>query len=516
PPVPKPHFAILAVAADSRYVLFVNGRRVAAGKDAGKANWHILGNNLQVGRNVIAVRVDAAKGRPATLAIGIRQSYFGGERRELKAQRWLCSAKAGKNWFQPDFKADGWVEARRLAPLAGGPLGEPEQSFDGPRRSCLMRKEFSLPAKPTRARLYVTGLGWYRIHINGMRVGCDEFRPGWTQYEKRLQYQVYEVTELLREGRNAIGAILGNGWWSSGLGWAGGNERHAKPGENLRLLAQLEIETAGGCKYTISTDGTWSWHFGPIVEDTIYHGEHYDARLAQPGWDRPGFDAFGWHPVKVLGVAEPGKLCAQKCEPVRVTQVLKPVKITEPKPGLYVLDFGQNHSGRPRLKLQAPRGTKVTIELAEILRPDGLIDDINLRSARATDVYICRGGAEETWEPAFTYHGYRYAQVSGLPARPTAETIVSHVLHNATLPAGKFDCSNKLLNRIWRNVLWGQRSNFMSVPTDCPQRDERLGWLGDAQAFCPTSIWNMHMAAFYTKWLRDILDAQQPDGAVPG
>ena len=514
---PSPHHAIAAITADNHYELYVNGVRVAADGDFPKAEWHYLwgGANLHRGRNVIAVKVQNADG-PAGLTMAVRQTFYGGEIIELQPSEWLCSDRPADNWFKPDFQPKDWVAAKAIANPDDAPWGPITQTYDGPRRSNMLRKQFQLPADVTQARAYVSGLGYYRLRLNGRRIGHDEFTPGWTLYEKRCQYQVYDVTKQLHQGENAVGALLGNGWWSSGLGWAGGHERHAKPGENLRFLLQLEVQCADGSQHTILTNGTWASHVSPILEDTLYHGETYDARLEQPGWDTADFSAADqWKPAKPVEY-RPAIMCVQKAPPLRITGQLKPVKITEPKPGVYVLDFGQNHPGRPKLTVNAPAGTTIKIQHAEILRPDGLIDSVNYRSARVTDTYICKGTGTEVWQPKFTYRGFRYAQVTGLPEKPTADTIVAQVVHTAAPPAGKFTCSNRLVNRIVKNVLWGQRSNMHSVPTDCPQRDERLGWMGDAQAFAPTSIWNMNMALFYTKWMRDILDSQHPNGATTG
>ncbi|HID24599.1 MAG TPA: rhamnosidase, partial [Planctomycetaceae bacterium] len=347
---------------------------------------------------------------PAGLTLGIYQSYFGGDFETITPTDWLCSDKPAKGWNTPKFAAKEWVKARVVGQPGDAPWGEVSQEVDGPRRSQMLRKEFELPAEVVRARAYVSGLGYYELRLNGFRVGDDVFTPGWTQYEKRIQYQVYDVTDLLKVGRNAVGAILGNGWWSSGLGWAGGRERHAKPGENLRFLLQLEVECTDGSKHRIVTDSSWTAHRSPIVEDTLYHGETYDARLEQPGWDKPRFDARGWKPVKVVKDSL-RKLCAQRGPTLRVTGELYPVQITEPKPGLYVLDFGQNHPGRPKLTIKAPRGTTVRMVHAEYLKPDGTLERANYRSARVTDTYICKGDGVEVWEPRFTYRGFRYMQV---------------------------------------------------------------------------------------------------------
>lgn len=506
---PEPHHGRVALATDAPCEVFLNGRPQPIGRvdDVSKVAWVVMPNGLRPGENVVAIR---ATGKPiGRIATGFRITRFGGDRFELGAPKWLCAAEAPKNWAQPAFDAPGWA--------AAGDSGEAcalKQEFDGPRRSQLMRKEFELPSRPVRARVYASGLGGYELTINGDRVGDDIFAPGWTLYDKRIQYQVYDVTRHVRQGPNAIGAWLGNVWWSSGLGWLGG-ERHAKPGENLRLLLQLEVECEDGSTQIVATDGHWQCTASPILEDTLYHGEAYDARLEQPDWDKIDFRGEGWNPVAIAGDPD-ARLCAERGPRIRVTQELEPEKISEPIPGVHVLDFGQNHPGRPRLTIKAPAGTKITMRHAELLAPDGRIDTINYRSARATDTYVCKGAGEEVWEPRFTYRGFRYMEVTGLPKAPDKRTIVSRVLHNAGQMAGEFECGNDLVNRILGNVRWGLRSNLHSVPTDCPQRDERLGWMGDAQAFAPTSLWLMDLAAFYGKWMRDVVDSQQPNGATTG
>ena len=515
---PDPHHTKFYITADNRYTLFVNGEKAAEGSDFKTLDRHILFGGkkaLQAGRNVIAIAAANADG-PAGLAAGVTVTLYGGKQIVVPLTDWRCSTEAAENWQAPDFKADGWVKAAKVGPFGGGVWGEIDTQFDGPRRSFMLRKGVTLKGDVRRARAYVTGLGWYELSINGKRIDEDLFTPGWTQYEKRLQYQTYDVTDLLADGNNTIGAVLGNGWWSSGLGWAGGHVRHAAEGENLRFLCQIVCEMADGSTRTIVTDPTWKTHASPILEDTIYHGVTYDARLAQPGWNRPGFDAADWQFAIAVEGHPFDQFCAQRGPTVRVTEVLKPVRVTEPKPGVYVLDYGQNHAGRPRLTVRAKAGTEITLRHAEILRPDGCVDQINLRSARATDRYICRGGGQEVWSPRFTYHGARYVQVTGLPKPPDKETVVSEVLHTAPPPAGTFTCSNDLVNRILTNVRWGLRSNLHSVPTDCPQRDERLGWMGDAQAFAPTACWLHDTALFWTKWSRDIADAQHENGATTG
>ena len=381
-----------------------------------------------------------------------------------------------------------------------------------PCRSQYLRREFVVRKQVVRARVYVSGLGCYELWLNGRRVSEDVFAPGWTVYEKRIQYQTYNVTGLLRPGRNAIGAVLGNGWWSGGLSMGRGQIDRTSQG-NLRLILQLRVQYADGTHDTILSDDAWKAHPSPIVENTFYHGETHDARLEVPGWNEPDLDDRNWTPVVVL--PDPvDRLVAQPEQPIRAMRRLKVRTVAQPRPGVHVLDFGQNHAGRCELRVRGERGARVQLRFAEVLNRDGTLDTRNLVGARSTDVYVLRGDREETWQPRFTYRGYRYVELTGYPGEPTQDTLVSRAVHTAAPRTGWFQCSNKLLNRAYRNILWAQRSNLVSVPTDCPQRDERLGWLGDAHVFAPTACWNMDLATFFTKWLRDIRDSQHAAGDV--
>ena len=417
--------------------------------------------------------------------------------------------------------APAWFEMGLLEPSdwrARWIMARPPQAQDSdaqeyrPFRAQCLRREFDLSGPVRRARAYVSGLGCYELRINGARVGGDVLTPGWTTYERRIQYQTYDVTALLRPGPNAVGAILGNGWWSSGLGIGRGEFVHpGTPG--LLFILQLRAELADGRVQEVITDEGWRSHPAPIVENTLYHGEEYDAGLEQPGWDAPGFRDADWTPV--TPAPQPaGRLVAEQTHPIRVSQELHAGRLNEPQPGTYVFDFGQNHAGRCRLRLRGEPGRRVQLRFAEVLNADGTLDRRNLVGARATDAYVFRSNAEETWEPRFTYHGYRYAELTGAQSRPSADALVSQVLHSALPPAGEFECSNELINRIQHLIVWALRSNLFSVPTDCPQRDERLGWLGDMHVFAPTACWNLDMANFLAKWVRDIRDGQTSDGAV--
>jgi alpha-L-rhamnosidase len=378
----------------------------------------------------------------------------------------------------------------------------------------MLRREFKLPARPKRAVLYASALGVYELHINGRRVGDQLLAPEFTDYHSRIQYQTYDVTNLLKSGANAIGALLGDGWYAGGLGLARSVAKKARNiyGDHPRLLAQLEIELPDGKTERVVTDGTWrTSREGPITSSDILDGESYDARRELPGWDSPDFNDKAWSAADVAPEVRT-ILTAQPNEPIRITREIKPISLTEPKPNVYVYDLGQNMVGWCRLKAQSKAGSKVTIRHAEMLSDDGTIYTDNLRTARQTDTYTFRSNAIETFEPRFTYHGFRYVEVTGLPNKPARDAIVGRVFHSAMSEAGHFECSDPTLNKLWQNILWTQRGNMLSIPTDCPQRDERQGWMGDIQIFVGTGIFNMDMAAFFTKWMRDVRDAQATDG----
>ncbi len=376
-----------------------------------------------------------------------------------------------------------------------------------------LRKGFALRGPVARARLYVSALGLYEMWINGRRVGGDHFTPGWTDYNIRVQYQTYDVTEMLQAGDNAIGGILGDGWYCGFLVW--GNKRNTY-GCEKQLLAQLVVEYADGKSETIATDGTWKCATGPLLASDIYNGEAYDARLEMPGWTAAGFDDAQWKKVK-LHPAPAAKLVASAAPPVRKTGEIAPRKITEPQEGKFVFDLGQNMVGWVRLRVPAGvrRGTTITIRHAEFLNPDGTMYTTNLRDARCTDTYVTKGEEGECFEPRFTFHGFQYVELSGLAKQPSLDAVSGIVLHSDTPASGTFECSNPMLNQLQHNILWGQKGNFLEVPTDCPQRNERLGWTGDAQVFIRTACFNMDVAGFFNKWLTDLTDAQSASGTFP-
>ncbi|MFQ6094627.1 MAG: family 78 glycoside hydrolase catalytic domain [Candidatus Bathyarchaeia archaeon] len=380
----------------------------------------------------------------------------------------------------------------------------------------LLRTEFTVDRKVKQARAYICGLGYYELRINGKKVEDHLLDPGWTDYDKLALYSTYDITELLEEGENAVGVTLGNGRLRLRTP-PDLPPQFLKPKKynSPRLILQIHIEFTDGSERTIVSDGTWKVSEGPIVENDICDGETYDARLEKEGWDTPRYDDSNWDNAKI---ADPlgGKLISQATfPPIKATKAIQPVNITNPKPGVYVYDFGQNFTGWVRLTVRGPRGATVKLRYAELLHPNGTINTATNRGAKATDTYILKGEGIEVYEPRFTYHGFRYVEVTGFPGAPNLDTLQGIVVHSAVKPVGGFACSNQLINSIHRNIIWGQLSNLMSVPTDCPQRDERMGWMGDAQLTVEEAVYNFDMATFYTKWLIDIKEAQEKDGSVP-
>lgn len=375
----------------------------------------------------------------------------------------------------------------------------------------ILRKSFALGGKAiASARLYVTALGLYEMRINGWRVGESVLAPDWTDYRKRVRYQVYDVTNLLKPDNNAMAALLGNGWYCGHIGNGGFQFFGTTPA----FFAQLEVTYADGSTQRIVSDASWKTHASPILASDFMLGESYDATQEVPGWDSPGLNDASWPAAKVP--YEPARLLeGQVMQPVRQTGELKPKAVTEPKPGQWVFDLGQNMVGVVRLKVSAPAGTKLTLRHAEMLDASGALYTKNLRSALSVDTYVCKGGGVEVWQPAFTFHGFRYVELTGLPKKPEAEAVTGIVLGTDLPRAGEFTCSDPRINQLQANIVWGQRGNYLSIPTDCPQRDERLGWMGDAQVFIRTATMNADVASFFTKWLVDVDDGQLPEGSFP-
>ncbi len=372
-----------------------------------------------------------------------------------------------------------------------------------------LRKEFTIESKVQRARIYATALGVYRLYVNGVLVSADLFRPGWTEYRRRLQYQTYDVTDLLTRGKNVIGAIVGEGWYCGHFGPGAVRENY---GRRPSLLVQLETTLEDGTAPAISSDESWRGSLGPLRRSDILLGENFDARIDLGRWSEPDFDESHWG--KTTKEDPPNAmLVAQRSYPVRRLKELRPISIKEPATGTYVFDLGQNMVGWGRLSSSGAAGSEIQLRFAEMLNPDGTIYTENLGSAQATDRYVLSGNGPEIWEPSFTFHGFRYVEMTGLQETPTPETLTGIVVGSELPEAGSFRTSSALVNQLQSNIQWSQRGNFLEVPTDCPQRDERLGWMGDAQVFIRTACFNADVVAFFEKWMVDVWDAQSDEGS---
>lgn len=415
------------------------------------------------------------------------------------------SAWSAPTWWETGLLEPGDWHAAWIDPALAG---DTVPGLPAP----MLRGSFTVQGRVAAARLYITSHGLNEPWLNGVRVGDRHFTPGWTSYTTRLQYETYDVTAMLRPGANVLGAILGDGWYRSRLGWVQNRNLY---GSHLALLAQLVIRYTDGRTQVVATDAGWRASAGPIRASTIYDGEHYDARLAQDGWSAPGFDDAAW--TSVVPARDSGaRLIAPVGPPVRATQEIVPVRIFRTPAGLTVADLGQNMVGWVRLRVRGPRGTVVRLRHAEVLDSAGEFYTANLRDAKAEVEYTLRGGGgEEVFEPHFTFMGFRYVAIEGYPGELTPAAITGIVLHSDMPRTGRFVTSDSLLNRLQENITWGQRGNFLDVPTDTPARDERLGWTGDAQAFAPTAAFNYQVDGFFTKWLGDLAADQRADGSVP-
>jgi alpha-L-rhamnosidase len=438
------------------------------------------------------------------------------QRRRVRVRVW--GSDGGESaWSEP-----AWVEAGLLDSadwsarfIAPDEVEEEDAPRDEPptARPSLLRRAFDAPHPVERARLYVTALGVYEVEINGTRVGDHVLAPGWTSYDHRLRVETFDVTGLVRPGANVIGAWLAEGWYGGKLGWDGGRRVY---GHRLALLAQLEL--ADGATRTVATaaDGTWRAHAAPIVTSGIYAGEAYDARLEQPGWSDAGFDDRDWRPTTAVE-RDLGTLVARTGPPVRRIETLRPVGVTTSPSGRTILDFGQNLVGRLRIRTQGKAGSTLVLRHAEVLE-DGELCTAPLRGADATDRYTLRGDGPEAWEPRFTFHGFRYAEIGaqGSTAEaPGPDAVTAVVCHSDMERTGWFSCSDERITRLHANVVWGMRGNFLDVPTDCPQRDERLGWTGDINVFGPTASYLYDCAGVLVSWLADLAAEQGADGVVP-
>ena len=494
------------LTCDNGFTLYVNGVQAGQG-----ANWSQppkldIKEHLTPGVNTLAIAAineSSAAGLTGKFAIQFDDNtslVIGMD------PSWKTSNQEMSNWKADGFDDSAWQAAMVLGPMGMAPWGVVQWN-SGVRTWVLppspyLRKEFPAEKPIRRATLYATALGTYQLHINGTRVGQDYFNPGWTEFRKRVYYQTYDVTQMLRQGTNAIGAVLSDGWYS-GYIWSGRDTYGTQP----KLRAQIEIEYADGTLKTVATDETWKLSYGPIREGDVQQGETYDARLEMPGWDAAAFDCTTWQPVSVATVPHL-QLGVSPCTPVRKQQEFKPVRMTEPRPGVYVFDLGQNIAGWSRIKAKGPRGTKVVLRISGWLNPDGTIYTDYLRDARAIDTYYLKGGGEEeVWEPSTTYHGFQYVEVTGYPGTPTLDDITG-IECNSTLPTtGTFECSDARVNKLYSNLLRTMRDNLVDIPTGDSDRAERLGWCAKTP-LVNTWTYALGMGGFLSKWMVDLVDSQ--------
>ncbi|KQN05133.1 hypothetical protein ASE85_20540 [Sphingobium sp. Leaf26] len=419
---------------------------------------------------------------------------------------WRVQTDPPEGWMDAGFDAAGWAAAQ--------PSGSRAQSDPRPKEPAIcLRTEFDTRGAVVAARLYATALGAYEGRINGRPISDHVLAPEISVARSHILYQCHDVTPLLRDGANALAFTVADGFYAGAFGWR--MERYGFGPAPRRLLAQLRIDYADGSSEWVSTGRAWRIGSGPVIASDIYGGETYDARREQPGWDQPGFDDSAWPTVRI-GEAPPARLIAQTSPPLRASRSMRAQSVSEPVPGRFIFDFGQNMPGWVKLRAIGPAGCCISLRFAELLNPDGTADQSNLRRAECTDRFTLRGDADgETFAPRFTYHGFRYVEVEGYPGMPTLDDIEAIVVHSDCRETGTMDFASPLLQRIWNNALWSQRSNFFAVPTDCPQRDERMGWMGDIQVFLDAAAFNMEVDPFIRRFLLEARAAQRPDGAYP-
>jgi alpha-L-rhamnosidase len=514
--------ATLYITADNRCHAHLNGIDLYAITGAMEAFNMLFSAEvtdlLQKGDNLLAIEAENAgkAENPAGMIAKLVMTYADGSTDTIASDdSWKAIRRGRKDWQLPAHDDSDWPDAMIAAKVGEGPwqTPAPRPPLELPPPPYL-RKAFSTEKEIASATLYTSALGLYETYFNGERVGEDYFTPGWTDYFKRVYYQTYDVTDLIDQGDNAWGTILADGWYAGYIGFRRLNNldkpRNYYEGEP-RYLGQLEITYTDGSKETIITDDSWRASYGEIREADLLMGERRDTRRAQSGWTQPDFDDADWAaPVTQDKVDIPVQ--AHPGEPVKIHEEITAVSVEELRPGVYVYDLGQNMVGWVRLQVRGNAGDEVTVRHAEMLAEDGSLYLAALRQARAMDSYVLEGG-DQTLEPAFTFHGFRYVEVSGLDYALDLDDVTGVVLHSPIPQTGFFECSEPLLNQLHHNIVWGQKGNYLEVPTDCPQRDERLGWTGDAQFFMPTALYTADIGAFFTKWLVDLVqDSQFPEG----
>ena len=509
--------ARLLVAADNLGVVYLNGNKLGNANNARTATGFDVLAQLRPGRNLLAVSVEKLAGDPNRPAVGLlvwlKIEFTSGEPLLVATdESWRTLKEKLPGWEQPGFDDAAWVAARKLGPVGMAPWGDTYEPDERQLPARWLRKEFLVEHPIRRATVSYSGLGLSELYFNGQKVGDEVLSPGLTEYPKRVLYVTHDVTEQVRRGANAIGVVLGNGrYFAPRLQSPMKTATYGFP----KLLLQLRVEYADGSTATdVVSDENWKLTTaGPISANNEYDGEDYDARQELTGWAKPGFDSSRWETPQLVA-APGGTMSPQMIAPIRVTGTRKPVKVSEPKPGVFVFDMGQNMVGWCRLKVSGARGAQVSLRHSETLQADGTLYLENIRLAKVTDRYTLKGGGTETWEPRFTYHGFRFVEVRGWPGKPTLASLEGCVVNDDVASAGEFSCSQPMINRIYQSIVWGTRGNYRSIPTDCPQRDERQGWLGDRSVESRGETYLFDVAAFYAKWTRDMTDSQKSSGSI--
>lgn len=516
--------AYVAFTADDYGSIYLNGTRVA--EQANTANSWATGSLVDVtdllveGKNVCVAKVTNADVGYAGFLGRVSVFYTDGSMDTYASDTdWHVSTLANDGCIEPGYVEDAsWFSPDQAVPYGTDVWGDRVTFRSISTAAPMLRRKFTLKANIVSARVYATAAGVYDLYINGKRVGDAMLTPGASEFVNRLFYQTYDVTQYVTGGANAIGAMLGNGWYRSGI-------MHGYTVAEPAFLCKMIVTYSDGSTQTINSDEIWrSSTDGPVLYNDFYNGEDYDATLEQEGWSTSGYDADAWEPVSLTDAAalNVGKVVAEEVGQVRVMDVLDVVEVTEPEEGVYIYDFGQNFAGNVQITVKGERGQKITMRYGEMLNddsgtgdgPEGTLFTANLRTARATDTYVLSGDAEgETWTPRFTYHGFRYMEITGLDEPLPAEDVKGLVIYSDMEDTATFKSSNPLLNQLASNAYWGQRSNFLSVPTDCPQRDERSAWLGDAQIFVGTASYYMNTKQFYGNFIHSMNDAQHDNGS---
>lgn len=500
--------AELCLSAHETMGVWLDGASLASPPDA-PVNWTQMTVHdllLAKGRHVVAVVVKRKLGfgvAPPMLAALLRHGPGKMQRLTSADAGWTSTIAPADGWQAPGFDETGWAPARAAnAPL---PIGEPWPAYPASR----LRRAFSVTRPVRRARLHATALGCYEASLNGATIGDRKLAPEFTDPSKRILFQTHDVTDALVQGDNVLGFEVGDGWYGSKFSTSG---RFAFGPAPCRLLAQLDIEYDDGSHDIISTGPGWQIGDSPVRAASIYDGEVFDARLDQPDWTRAGSSQRGWRMAERIDPPVGIAIHPQRCPPIRVHETLRPVAIARIAAGRYVADFGQNFAGWPRLSVSAPAGSRIAMRFAEICNPDGTIDQSNLRTALARDIYIAAGRGREVWEPRFTYHGFRYVELRGVPDNPGDWSLEGLVGYQDLALTGQMRVGDPVIQKFWENSVWSQKSNFFGLPTDCPQRDERLGWMGDAQIFWPAASFNMDTQAFSARVAEDLRITQSRAG----